>query len=186
MQNHAEVIVVQLIDYLSRIGKYVRVPRKGAVLCVPTGWAKACTEINQSIAGQFLFTECLGFGEHFIATRESSMRLLISQTPERWQLGVACETCILGHDGGRIGRHDNENVQRKWIFRIRRGELGLRACEVERPERLVKENCPTGRTDDPGNRDSRAVGLEFITALPILHVVDGASSIKLRTSFPET
>src|SRR6266567_6206558 len=147
MQHYPEVVLMQLLDHLLGVRKNARVPGKRAVLRIPARWAEPGPQVNQSIAGKLLFTECFRLCEHLFPGRKCAVRLLISETPQRRDFCMPCQVGVFGHNRGWIRRYDNENVERKRGVRIWRYKFALRAAEIERSKRVMKEHRPTGGAD---------------------------------------
>jgi hypothetical protein len=68
----------------------------------------------------------------------------------------------------------------------RRGHLSFGALQIEGAERLMDEESPPCRPDQPLHRHARAVGPQLISALAVSHRVDGAAAIELRPALAES
>src|ERR1019366_8620271 len=106
--------------------------------------------------------------------------------PERRQLRIAGELGVLGHDRRRLARADDEEVEQDGgSRRQRRQELAIGSREVERAERLMDEESPAVRADDPRHRHAAAMRAELIAALTTAHAVGRSAAIELRSTLAE-
>ena len=83
MQHNFEVLIVQLLQHLCRIGKNFGVERERTMPGIPSRWAKARAQINQRVAWEFFLAKGLRNVQHFIAACQGAMRLHIAQRPQR-------------------------------------------------------------------------------------------------------
>jgi hypothetical protein len=74
---------MKLVDGLFGIGEDALVPGKGTVLGVPAGRTKSGAEIDERVARKLFLAKSLGFGNDFFVARQSAMRLLVAERPER-------------------------------------------------------------------------------------------------------
>ncbi len=183
VQRDFEMLLMQLVENRLRIGKNFLVERELAVVRVPPGRAKAGAQINHRVARQFLLAECSSLFQNLFPARQRPMRLLISQAPQRRQFRQSSELAILTHNGRRIARNDQENIQRKCSRRL---EAAFRAAEIECPERLMKIHRPPARADDPRNRHAAAMRAKLIPSLSAAHLIGRSAAIELRPSFAKT
>ena len=81
-----------------------------------------------------------------------------------------------------VGQH-NKDVPR---WRLLTGQKNtLFALQIERAPRMGKEDSPAFRTGYPEDWDTRSIGGEVGTYLPVPHSVRGASAIQRMTSLTE-
>jgi hypothetical protein len=73
MQNNIEVLVMQFVEHRFGVRENIGVERERSVPGVPSRWAEACSEINQRVAGQLLFTKAPRHAHDLFPTREGSV-----------------------------------------------------------------------------------------------------------------
>src|SRR5262249_47661333 len=151
VHRDSEVLAVQLREHLLGIGEVRRMPGELAVARVPARRRELGSEIDEKIAGQLLLAERFRFGEDFVPARARPMRLLISESTERRNLGEAGDARILAHHDLRILRRDDEYIDGIRLFAARR-EYTARSREVEGAVRLMHEQRVAARDDHPLNR----------------------------------
>jgi hypothetical protein len=105
-----------------------------------------------------------GLLQNLVAAGERSMRLLIAERPERGHVRRAGELRVLRHDRCRLARADHEQVERARVGIVRQKPAVARA-EIERAVRLVHEETPPARADDPRHRHAAAVRTKLIATL---------------------
>ena len=114
------------------------------------------------------------------------MRLLVAERPQRRDLGVPGQVCVLRHDRPGFVCADEEDVERKW-----RACIGLEASvdrphEIECSARVTDEHCPAARPDEPGHWNTSSVRAQLEPALPAAHEIDRTATIELRSAFAKT
>ena len=92
---------------------------------------------------------------------------------------------VFGHDGRRIARRDEEDIERPFCLRAW-NEPALRPAEIESAERLMDEHCPARGADEPRNRHAPAVSGQAITTLATHHSIGRTSAIELRPAFAQS
>src|SRR2546425_7717693 len=68
VQHHFEMLRVQLVYHLLRIGKVRLIPRELPVVRVPSGGSEVRPEIDDAVAGQFLFAEGARHPHNFLGS----------------------------------------------------------------------------------------------------------------------
>src|SRR5689334_6558490 len=111
VQHDTEVFLVKLVDGLFGIGKDALIPGKGTVLGVPAGRTKSCAEIDERVARKLSLAKSFGFGNDFFVARQSAVRLLVAERPERRQFRMAGEPSVFGHQNFWFLRNQDENVE---------------------------------------------------------------------------
>src|SRR5262249_53654772 len=112
MQYYAKIHSVQLIDHFFRFRKHVTVEDKRTVRGIPTRRSETRAEINQRIAGQFLFAKSFCDPENRIGSAERPVRLLITERPEWRHLWRASQPRVFSHNLMRLASSDNKHVER--------------------------------------------------------------------------
>src|SRR6185369_1076080 len=179
------MLPVQLLDHLFRIREDTRIPCERTIRCVPARRAEARAQINESVAGQFLFTEHLCFSEDFLSAGQSTVRLLITETPERRHFCISGQASVFSHDFHRVAGNGYENIEGQRGFRVGRQELALGSSEIKCAEGVINEHGPSGCPNDPRNWYSAPVGSELVATLTGNHGIGRTATIELRPAFPE-
>ena len=177
---------VQLLDDFLGIGKHAGVPLERTVFRIPSGGTESSSEINECVAGQFLFAERFCFGDDFFAASECAVGLLIAKAPQRWHLSVTGEARVFGHDHCGLTSGDEKDVEGKCSVRAYRQELAFSACEVKCAKGLMKVHGPSGRPNEPRDGDTPAVRRQLVAALATNHAIRGTATVELRTALAES
>src|SRR5256884_826770 len=98
VQDNVEMFTMEFFDGLLGVGKDASVPGERTVFRVPARRAKSGAEIDERVAGKFLFAKRFRCAENFFVGCERTVRLLVTKSPERRQLRVAGEFGVLGHE----------------------------------------------------------------------------------------
>src|SRR5262245_36403517 len=99
------------------------------------------------------------------------MRLHVAERPTRRQLGQSGDARVLAHDDDGILRCDDEEIE-GGPGRRRKPRVAVATGEVERALRMMDEQAPAVRTDEPLNRHARPMRRELISTLAVSHPID--------------
>lgn len=101
MHHDLEMPIVQPADHAFRIRKDIRIEGERTMPRIPARRTKACSEIDQRVAGQLFLAKSLCLAHDLVLARKCSVRLLVTQRPDRRQMREARQLCItvqyLGH-----------------------------------------------------------------------------------------
>lgn len=114
------------------------------------------------------------------------MRLLITKTPERRQLGLAGELSVFGQEHSWFLGDYEENVERQSACGISGDKFAFGASEIECAKGLMKVKTPARSANEPRNGNASAVSAELVAALAAAHGVGGTAAVELRAAFAET
>src|SRR5881296_3270251 len=98
---------------------------------------------------------------------------------------MAGEAGVFGHQDFWLLRNHDEDVEWESAGGIFVDELAFGASEIKGAERLMEIKRPTGRADEPGNRNAPAMRAELIAALAATHRVLGTAAVELWAAFAE-
>jgi len=176
---------MHLIEHGLGIGKYPRVEGEGAVPGVPPGGSEAGAEIDHRVAGKPFLAEGTHLFEDRVPAEESTVRLLIAESPERRQVRETAQLCKLPEQscGLGFGSENKEDILR--LGGGRGTKDAARAGEVEGALRMVKVEAPSRRADKPGNRRSVSIQELLRVELAVAHVVDDTAAVELVSAFAE-
>src|SRR5579883_3326040 len=69
MEHNVEVFIVQLLNHLLGVGKYLAIKSEGTVTRVPARRAETCSEIDHRVARKLIISEPFCFVKDLLATR---------------------------------------------------------------------------------------------------------------------
>ena len=189
VDDHLEMVGVQLIEDAFRFREVRRMPGEFAVARVPAGGRELRAEIDQRLARQLLLAKRSGDPKNLFRPRERPRRLHVPERPERRHFRQARDARVLAHDDERIARRHHKQIKRERRGRRWR-ELTVCPLEVERAIGLMDEHRPAVRTDQPLNRCASTVGrqqiaVRFRVPLAVAHLVRRALLVELHAALAE-
>src|SRR5712691_3264174 len=97
------------------------------------------------------------------------------------------QLCVLGHDRRGLAGADEEDVQHNAGMRIRpRKKPAFAPGEIEGTVRLVDEQPPAARVDEPRHWDPAAVCAKPIATLSAARIQRRSAAVELRPALAES
>ena len=126
VQHDLVVQRVEIVDGLLRIREVLLLPPELAVACVPSRRRELRAEIDQPVARQLLLAERLRDPHHLVWARQGSMRLQVTERPQRRQLRASGDARVFAEDDLGIRRRHDEDVERQRLGGRSQPALGAR------------------------------------------------------------
>ena len=120
VQDHLEVLGMQLVDRALRVGERFGVPGELAVVGVPSVGAEVRAQVDHRVARQLLLAEEACLLKDLFGRAQRAVRLLVAERPQRRHFGKAGNLRVFGHNHRRVFRLDDEEVDRQRAFGSRR------------------------------------------------------------------
>ena len=98
---------------------------------------------------------------------------------------MARESHVFRQHGRGLARADKEDIQRQCIFWRGRLKCAFSSGEIERAKWLMNKHRPARSANDPRDRHTAAVRLQFVATLAASHFIVRTTTIELRSAFAQ-
>src|SRR6185436_17886287 len=122
VKHNLEVLRVQLVNHLFRLGKVRWMPGELSVVRVPPRGREVGAQIDERIAGQLFVAEGARHPLDFVRPVKRAMRLQVAERPQRGHLWMASQARIFTHYLRWLASSHDKDVERQRVRGIDRNK----------------------------------------------------------------